>query len=108
MDSQSTLHEDRALQLKPPVFPSSLYVPAILGSACAKDKLSPLLVNERTLTLSELPKLFQKFDEVQKDIRAVQPSEWLSSMGTAWLTSSQRSRTPFGSGYPRFTQNPPS
>ncbi|MEK7618727.1 MAG: DUF3160 domain-containing protein, partial [Patescibacteria group bacterium] len=99
-------NEDRALQLKPPSLPSSLYVPAILGSARAKEYLTPLLVNERTLTLSELPKFFKKFDEVQKSIRAVEPAEWFSSMGTAWLDLLSTLTHTFGSGYPRYMQKP--
>jgi hypothetical protein len=87
-----------------PSMPSALFIPAAFGSQMAKENSLEFLRQDSDFNEEEITSFSGALEKKAQEIKKVEKSDWLSSLGSAWLYVLSSFVYDYGHGYPLYMQ----
>lgn len=88
-----------------PSTPSALFVAAAFGDDTARNYSGDFLMEDAGFSSAQVEAFYGELDKVKAELAAVEDSQWLMSMGAAWLEVLGTLTGEYGDGYPLFMQS---
>lgn len=89
-------------EVKLPSMPSALFIPAVLGDNQAKKYVGEFLQQVTGFSQSETDSFNVKLNQKGTEIKQVEESQWLTSLGSSWLYVLGALTHDYGQHYPLY------